>query len=94
MVIYFTCTGLLLPYTIFYSLQESSNTGRRVRVRRRVGEKFHQDCLVSTVKFGGGKIQVWGCMCRDGVGSLHVVEGRLNARAYIDLISQTLKEDY
>ncbi len=48
--------------------------GRRVRVRRRVGEKFHQDCLVSTVKFGGGKIQVWGCMCRDGVGSLHVVE--------------------
>ncbi len=32
-------------------------------------------------------------MCRDGVGSLHVVEGRLNARAYIDLILQTLKED-
>ncbi len=67
--------------------------GKRVRVRRRVGEKFHQDCLVPTVKFGGGKIQIWGCMCRDGVGSLHVVEGRLNARAYIDLISQTLKED-
>ena len=67
--------------------------GRRVRVRRRVGEKYHPDCLVSTVKFGGGKVQVWGCMCRDGVGSLHVVDGRLNASAYIDLISPTLKDD-
>ena len=37
--------------------------------------------------------QVWGCMCRDGVGSLHVVEGRMNARTCINLISSTLKED-
>ena len=25
-------------------------------VRRRVGERFHPDCVVSTVKFGGGSI--------------------------------------
>ena len=62
-------------------------------VRRRVGERFHPDCVVSTVKFGGGSIQVWGCMCRDGVGSLHVVEGHLNAHVYIHLISPTLKHD-
>ena len=67
--------------------------GRRAIVRRRVGERFHPDCIVSTVKHGGGKIHVWGCMARDGVGSLLIVDGRLTASAYIDLISPTLKED-
>ena len=62
-------------------------------MRREVGERFHPDCVVSTVKFGGGSIQIWGCMCHDGVGSLHVVEGHLNSQAYIDLISPTLKDD-
>ena len=36
--------------------------GRRNFVRRRVGEEYHPECLVSTVKHGGGKLQVWGCM--------------------------------
>ena len=67
--------------------------GRRVTVRRRAGERFHPDCIVPTVKHGGGSIQVWGCMSRDGVGTLLVVQGRLNSSAYIDLISPTLKDD-
>ena len=29
--------------------------GRRAFVRRKKGERFHHDCLVSTVKHGGGK---------------------------------------
>ena len=62
-------------------------------IRRRVGERFHPDCVVSTVKLGGGNIQVWGCMCCDGVGTLLVVEGCLNAEAYINLISPTLKDE-
>lgn len=49
--------------------------GSRVIARRRVAERFHPDCVVSTVKHGGGSIQVWG--------------GRLNASAYTDLISPT-----
>ena len=57
--------------------------GRRVLVRRRVGERFHLDCVVSAVKHRGGSVQVWGCMSRDGVGTLQVVQGRLNAEAYI-----------
>ena len=32
-------------------------------------------------------------MSRDGVGTLQVVQGRLNAEAYIQLISPTLKHD-
>ena len=57
--------------------------GRRVIVRRRVGERFHPDCVVSTVMHGGGSSQVWGCMCKDGVGSLGIVKGCLNASGYI-----------
>lgn len=49
--------------------------GRRAFVRRRKGEKFHYDCLVSTVKHGGCKVQVWGCLAASGVGSLKVVTG-------------------
>ena len=33
--------------------------GRRTDVRR-VGERYHPDCIVSTAKNGGRKIQVWG----------------------------------
>ena len=29
--------------------------GRRAFVRRRVGEEYHPECLVSTVKHGDGK---------------------------------------
>lgn len=53
--------------------------GRRVFVRRRKGEKYHHECVVSTVKHGGGKVMVWGCMAAGGVGTLKVVDGRLNA---------------
>ena len=66
---------------------------RRVFVRRRKGEKYHPDCVVPTVKHGGGKIQVWGCMSASGVGTLKVVNGRLNAAAYVRLICRTLEED-
>ena len=55
--------------------------GRRTVVRRRVGERYHLDCIVPTAMNGGGKIQVWGCMAASGVGSLKVVNGRLDASA-------------
>ena len=66
---------------------------RRVWVRRRKGERYHPDCINSTVKFGGAKIQVWGCMASTGVGSLKVVNDRLNSQKYVELISDTLEED-
>ena len=66
---------------------------RRAFVRRRKREKFHQDCLVPTVKHGGCKIQVWGCMAASGVGTLKVVNGRLDAAGYVRLICNTLKDD-
>ena len=66
---------------------------RRVFVRRRKGERYNQDCLVPTVKHGGGKIQVWGCMAASGVGTLKVVNGRLNAAGYVRLICKKMGKD-
>ena len=66
---------------------------RRVFVRRRNGEKYHPDCVVPTIKHGGGKVQVWGCMSASGVGTLAVVNGRLDAAGYVRLICHTLQED-
>ena len=42
-------------------------------------ERCHPDYINFTVKHGGGKLQVWGCMAANGVGNLKVVKGHLNA---------------
>ena len=42
------------------------------------------------MKHGGGGITVWGCINSRGVGHLKKVVGRLNARAYIDLLENCL----
>ena len=68
-------------------------SGRRTVVRSRVRELYHPHCIVPTVKDGGGKIQVWRCMAASGVGSLEVVNGRLDASACITLICCNLEKD-
>ena len=53
--------------------------GTRVFIRRRKGEQYNPDCVMSTVKHGGGKIQVWECIEASGVGTLKIVNGCLDA---------------
>ena len=62
----------------------------RARVWRRVGERYHPDCLAPTVKFGGGSVMVWGCFSWWGVGPLVVVKGTLDQNSYVDMISKHL----
>ncbi|KAL0959467.1 hypothetical protein HGRIS_014964 [Hohenbuehelia grisea] len=40
-----------------------------------------------TVKYGSGKIMVWGCMSWDGVGRMVEVEGKMNAQQYVDILT-------
>ena len=61
---------------------ELFNTHRRVYVRRREGERFKEECLVPTVKFGGGKIMVWGCFGGGRLGHLVKVTGTMDQRSY------------
>lgn len=59
-------------------------------VRRRVGEEYHPDCVVPTVKHGGGSIMIWGCMAADGVGEMFVCEGRMDSQKYINVLEAVL----
>lgn len=43
-------------------------------------EDFKERDIYKTVKFGGGKIMVWGCMGWDGTGILCEVEGKMDAK--------------
>ena len=65
-----------------------SSSLTRVFVRMRVGKKFMKEFLAPTVKFGGGKIMVWGCFGSNGVGSLIRVEGTLRQHQYIDILQR------
>ena len=59
-------------------------------VRRRIGEEYHPDCVVPTVKHGGGSIMICGCMAADGVGEMFICEGRMNSQKYINVLETAL----
>ncbi|GFW26045.1 transposable element Tcb1 transposase [Trichonephila clavipes] len=51
-----------------------------------LGERFFSDCIVLTVKFGGGSIMVWGCFSWFGLGPLVPVIGNMNSEMYVDIL--------
>lgn len=59
-----------------------------VYVRRRVGEAYDPQCVVPTVKFGGGSVMVWGCMASSGTGLLFTCDGRMNSNTYTTMLDQ------
>lgn len=66
------------------------NSAKRVFVRRRPNEKLRNDCVLPTVKFGGGKVMVWGCMSSHGVAILKRVDGHLNANGYMTILQDCM----
>ena len=59
-------------------------------MRRRIGEDLLLECIQQVVKFGGGSVMVWGCISCDGIGPITKVEGRMNGKDYIILLSLLL----
>ena len=58
----------------------------RIRVFRRRGERFADNCLIERDRFGGGSVMVWvGIMGRRKT-NLIVVQGNLNSQGYINQI--------
>ena len=66
-------------YTLFQS-------DGRAWVLRTSGERLFPECIVPTVKFGGGGVLVWGCFSWYGLGPLHVVPDKYNADAYMNIL--------
>ncbi|KAL1248943.1 hypothetical protein QQF64_022261, partial [Cirrhinus molitorella] len=51
-------------------------------VWQQLGEEYKDNCVLPTVKHGGGSVMVWGCMSAAGTGELQFIEGTINANTY------------
>jgi transposase len=71
------------PFTLF------PDSGKQY-TRRRRGEAYKMQHLRPTVKFGGGKIQVWGCFSIHGVGPLKRIFGKMNGPLYRLILKGTM----
>ena len=60
----------------------------RIRVFRRRGERFADNCLIEKDRFGGGSVLAWGGIMGRRKTNLIVVQGSLNAQGYINQILQ------
>ena len=59
-----------------------------IRIFRRRGERFADNCLVERDRFEGGSVMVWGGIMGRRKTNLIVVQGNLNAQGYINQILQ------
>ena len=55
-------------------------------MRRRPGEEYLPQCLNTTMKHGGGRIMVLGCIARNGIGRLHKIDGNVTAQHYLKIL--------
>ncbi len=60
------------------------------RVWWQPGEEYKDKCVLPTVKHGGGRVMVWGCMSAAGTGELQFIEGNMNANMYCDILKQSM----
>ncbi len=58
-------------------------------VCRQPGEEYKEKGVLPTVKHGGGRVMVWGCMSAAGTGELQFFEGTMNANMYCDILKQS-----
>ena len=65
-----------------------SEADGRVRVWRRIGERYSDACVVERDLVGGGSVMVWGGICRDQKSHLIIVRGNMNAQRYINDVLQ------
>ncbi len=59
------------------------------RVWRQPGE-YKDKCVLPTVKHGGGRVMIWGCMSAAGTGELQFIEGTMNDNMYYDILKQSM----
>ena len=55
----------------------------RVRVWRQQKERFINECIRTTVKWGGGSVMVWACFFGDTLGPCYLITNTMNSSSYI-----------
>jgi transposase len=58
--------------------------------RRFDGDAMNPLFTQKTVKHGGGKVMVWGCITQNGVGRLHRVDGIMDRHQYVQILKESL----
>lgn len=66
------------------------NSDRRMRVWRRAGERFNQDCIQQVTAHGGGSVMVWGGFSANFRTQLYQIQGNLTGLRYRDEILRPL----
>ncbi len=56
----------------------------------RPGEEYQENCVLPTVKHGGGSIMVRGCMSAAGTGELQFIEWNMDSNMYCDILKQNV----
>ncbi len=51
-------------------------------MRRKTNEKMLEQCIIPSVKHGGGSVMVWWCFGGGKIGDLYKVEGSLRKESY------------
>ncbi|XGW34641.1 hypothetical protein V3C99_018542, partial [Haemonchus contortus] len=59
-------------------------------MRRPVGTRCHPSYRLPTVKSGGGSVMVHGSFCGKGVGPLHRIEGKMDAKMYLNIMETVI----
>lgn len=62
---------------------------RRIFVRRSAEEKMIPQCVVPTVKHGGGSVMVWGCFSGYGIGNLVQIKGIMKKEQYKEILEKS-----
>ena len=62
-----------------------------VYVRRGKNEKYKIRCTRPTVQGGGSGLVVWTCMTAKGPGPIVCVDGHVNAKKYIDILTNVVE---
>ena len=76
---------------VLFSDESRFNLSRHdggIRVFRRRGERFADNCLIERDRFGGGSVMVWGGIMGRRKTNLIVVQDNLNTQGYINQILQ------